>query len=161
MANWCYNTLAFEAEAGIIEELRLFFIGMAVKEIEQELGQLPLGYHGDTGYFFEIDVDQDRVCYMTKWAPNLEVAVFIAAQYKADFIYNYEELAMGIFGEAQYRAGVLTDVFLESEDFCNYSYNEDAENYTFEGEYYNSDYEILDILLERKKAKVNSGKRQG
>lgn len=154
MANWCYNTLRFEAEAGVMEALRLFFIEMSVKEVAHDLGQLPEGYPDKSGFLFDIEIDEDSLCYLTRWVPNTEVMVFVADQFGAGFSHSYEELAMGIFGEAVYSKGVLVDIYLEPSDFSQYQYLEESDNYLFEGEYYNSDWEILDILLERKKQQI-------
>ncbi len=45
---------------------------------------------------------------------------------------------------------LTTDIYLEDEDFEKYQYDEEAETYHFEGETYDSDYEILETLLHRK-----------
>jgi hypothetical protein len=62
----------------------------------------------------------------------------------------------GIYGQCTFENGVLTDTCLENEDLEQYSYNEETDDYTFEGETYKADYDILEILLERKKQNANT-----
>lgn len=142
--------MTFEADETVIEQIRLLFIEMAEKEILTNKGQLPEFYNADTGYLFETDWQDSGVTYLTKWTPNLLVMVVVADWYGADFLYNYEELNMGIYGLAVYRKGVLQDVYLVPEDFGLYEYDEQSESYVFEGEHYPDDWEILEILLQRK-----------
>lgn len=150
MANWCLNTVTFEANESVKEQIRLLFIEMAEREILSSKGQLPPDYVGDTGYLFEIDWLESGLCYLTKWSPNIPVVLAVADQYEAGFVYQYEELAMGIYGVAIYRNGVLNDIYLTSEDFGQYSYNDNTKTYSFEGDHYYDDWAVMEILLERK-----------
>lgn len=150
MANWCLNTVTFEASESVNEQIRLLFIEMAEREILSSKGQLPPDYVGDTGYLFEIDWLESQLCYLTKWSPNIPVVIAVAKQYNAGFIYRYEELGMGIYGVAIYRKGVLIDIYLASEDFEQYSYSDNGQTYVFEGEDYDNDWDVLEILLQRK-----------
>lgn len=150
MANWCLNTVTFEADETVMEKIRLLFIEMAEKEILTNKGQLPEFYHSETGYLFETDWQDSGVSYLTKWSPNLLVMVAVAFMYGADFLYNYEELNMGIYGVAIYRKGVLKDIHLQPEDFGVFDYDELSDCYVFEGRNYRSDADILEILLQRK-----------
>lgn len=150
MANWCLNTVKFEANEAGTEELRTLFLRMAEKEILENKGQLPTGYEGSRGYLFEIQMEDDQLSYLTKWSPNTEVIIFVAKQYGAGFIYNYEEYNMGIYGLAFYKNEQLQDISLNEEDFNLYQYNESDQNYAFEGRIFQDDWEIMEILLERK-----------
>jgi hypothetical protein len=58
-----------------------------------------------------------------------------------------------VFGEAAYQNGILTDTYLESRDFGLSEQDENKDTYTFEGNTYESEYDILEILLERKQQK--------
>ena len=51
---------------------------------------------------------------------------------------------------AVYSNNELSEIYLEEEDFEQYKYNEETDTYSFEEENYESDYEILEILLKRK-----------
>lgn len=150
MANWCLNTVTFEASESVNEQIRLLFIEMAEREILTSKGQLPPDYVGDTGYLFEIDWLDSQLCYLTKWSPNIGVIMVVADQYDAGFVYNYEELAMGIYGMAVYHKRILHDIYLEAEDFRQYTYNDNTQTYVFEGEDYDNDWDVLEILLQRK-----------
>jgi hypothetical protein len=65
-------------------------------------------------------------------------------------VQDYEEMGNLIYGQARYYKGILQDIYLEDEDFEQYEYDEETDNYLFEGETYNNDTEILEMLLERK-----------
>ena len=69
---------------------------------------------------------------------------------KVDFIYYYEEIGNQIYGVTVYSNNELKEICLEEEDFEQYDYQEETDNYFFEEEKYESDYEILEILLKRK-----------
>jgi hypothetical protein len=58
---------------------------------------------------------------------------------------------MCIFGETNYDGKTLTDVFLTDEDYEQITFDEENETYLFEGDTYESDYDIWETLLERKK----------
>lgn len=88
--------------------------------------------------------------YQTKWSPNIEIVQEIAEHYKVDFVLDYEEMGNLIYGQVSYYNGTLQDIYLEDEDFEQYEYNEETDKYDFEGKIYNSETEILEILLERK-----------
>jgi len=57
---------------------------------------------------------------------------------------------MGIYGISIFRKDILLDIHLEPEDFGLYEYDQQSESYVFEGENYRDDWEILEILLQRK-----------
>jgi len=67
---------------------------------------------------------------------------------------------MGVFGEATYENGTLIDHCLDYEDFARFDYGDDG-LYTFEGESYESDMEILELLLDRKKEGLDSSRGYG
>ena len=154
MANWCSNTVVFEGTLEAIEQIRWLFQAMATKEQQEQKGQLPdfVNQHNG-GYFFDLysdDINAEVFQYQTKWSPNIEIVQEIAERYKVDFVQDYEEMGNLIYGQARYYKGILQDIYLEDEDFEQYEYDEETDNYFFEDETYNSDTEILEILLERK-----------
>lgn len=52
-----------------------------------------------------------------------------------------------------YENGILADICLDDDaDFDKYHFMKDKNLWEFEGDIYESDYEIMEILLERKKA---------
>jgi hypothetical protein len=152
MANWCSNTVEFIGEHSQFEYLKILFEAMASKEKKEEKGQLPAFTHFDSGFLFDIRWEDGVLNYETKWAPNIEVLVAIADHFKVGFIYSYAEPGMSIFGETTYKDGILTDTYLDDDDTGQYEYDELADTYRFENQDYESSDEILDILLERKKA---------
>ena len=154
MANWCSNTVVFEGEPEAIEQIQQIqqlFKSMAEKQQEEECGQLPefVSEHNG-GYFFEIYQNDDVTGifqYETKWSPNIVEVQKIAEHYNVNFTQDYEELGNCVCGRATFADKLLTDIFLESEDFEQYDYHEETDTYHFEGEEYDSEYEILETLL--------------
>lgn len=160
MANWCSNTVVFEGKPEAIEQIQQLFKSMADKQQEKNCGQLPdFVEDSNGGYFFDIYQDDDVTGifqYETKWSPNIEVIQAIAEHYNVNFTQDYEELSNGVCGRAIFSDKLLTDIYLEFEDFDKYEFNEETDSYHFEGKDYESDYEILETLLERKIANHQS-----
>ncbi|WP_160370499.1 hypothetical protein [Sphingobacterium humi] len=154
MANWCNNTVVFEGKPEAIEQIQQLFTAMADKQEIENCGQLPdFVEDSNGGYFFDIFQEEDCTGvfqYETKWSPNTEVLKKIAERYKVDFIHDYEEMGCLIYGKATFSDKLLTDIYLEDEDFEGYKYDEESDSYDFEGKKYDSDCEILETLLERK-----------
>ncbi len=154
MANWCSNTVVFEGEPEAIEQIQQLFKSMAEKQQEENCGQLPdFVEDSNGGYFFDIYQDDDVTGifqYETKWSPNIEVVQAIAEHYNVSFTQDYEEMGNCICGRAIFSDKLLTDIYLDEEEFEQYEFDEETDTYHFEGEEYESDYEILETLLERK-----------
>lgn len=160
MANWCSNTVVFEGKPEAIEQIQQLFKSMAEKQQEENCGQLP-GFVEDSngGYFFDIYQEDDVTGifqYETKWSPNIEIVKAIAEHYKVNFTQDYEELGNCVYGKAIFSDKLLTDIYLDNEEFEQYGFDEETDTYHFEGEEYESDYEILETLLERKIANHQS-----
>lgn len=151
MANWCYNIVQFHAEEPTMELLEELFKEMADKEDETTEGQLPDFIKAQDGYFFYTDWEFGTLYYQTKHSPNLEIMKQVAGHFKTDFTFSYEETGNKLFGEYTYINGVLKNLCLNAEDFSQYKYNEETDEWFFEGEYFDNETEILDILLERKR----------
>ena len=159
MANWCSNSVAFEGNETALEQVKLEFVKMQLRENEENCGQLPKFVSDkNRGYFFDILLE-DGDCifnYQTRWSPNTEILLQIAEYFKVDFIYNYEEIGNQIYGIIFYLNNEVNEICLEEEDFEQYEYHEETDSYFFEDENYESDYEILEILLKRKIQKIQS-----
>ncbi|RWY48340.1 DUF1281 family ferredoxin-like fold protein [Mucilaginibacter gilvus] len=152
MANWCSNTVEFIGEHSQFEYLEVLFTAMAAKEKKECKGQLPAFVNEkDTGYLFETRWEGGILYYETKWSPNFGVMKHIAEHFRIGFIHRYAEPGNMVYGEASYKDGVFTDVFLQPVDYDLCGFDEDTDTYTFEGNTYESNDEILEILLERKK----------
>jgi len=88
----------------------------------------------------------------TKWSPNTEAVKQIAEHFKVNFTQDYEELGCLVYGQAIFENGILNDTCLDSQDFDSYELDDETDTYHFEGKEYDSEWEILDTLLERKMA---------
>jgi hypothetical protein len=157
MANFCCNTVHFIGNATNKEKLQELFAAMAAKEDETHEGQLPPFVAATEGYQFQTAWEDGVLFYQTKWSPNFEVIKQIADHFSMGFHMYYDELGNGIYGEALYENSKLVNLFLEDSDFEQYEYQEETEDYLFEGKLYESDYDILEILMERKKAALEYG----
>ena len=149
MANWCYNVVTFD-NANVLEQIKNLFESLAAKEEKENEGQLPDFVRNGERYMFSINWEEGSVSYETKWAPNTEEMKQIGDYYKTGFNHYYEELCNLIYGEARYENGILTNACLESSDFDLFEENEDDGIWSFEGQKYENEYDILEILLERK-----------
>ena len=92
--------------------------------------------------------------YETKWSSNIEVVQAIAEYYHVNFVQDYEEMSNLIYGKAIFYDKLLTDIYLEDEDFARYQFDEETDTYHFENEEHESNYEILETLLKRKIASI-------
>lgn len=154
MANWCSNTVVFEGKPETITAIQKLFQLMKKEEEETEEGQLPEFISKDNGgYFFNIywnEGDEGQFQYKTKWSPNIEIIQKIAEHYDVNFTHDYEEIGNLVYGRATFFDKVLTDIYLEDEDFDQYNFNEETDTYHFEEKTFDSDCGILETLLERK-----------
>lgn len=153
MANWCSNTVTFTGNEETTDKILQLFTTMMEQENKSKEGQIPDFVQEKSGFFFEIyqnEADQCTFQYETKWCPNIEVLYLISEHYNAEFVLEYAELGCCIFGRTTHQNQVLDDVCLDFSDFDKYQYYEETDTYQFEGEAYDSDMEILEILLKRK-----------
>ena len=149
MANWCYNVVTFD-NSNVLEQLKNLFESLEEKCEKEEQGQLPDFIQNGERYMFSINWEDDTVSYETKWSPNFEEMKQIADYYKTEFNYYYEELGNLVYGVARYENSILTDTFLDNSDFDLFNQIEDEDKWMFEGQTYESEFDILEILLERK-----------
>lgn len=153
MANLCSNYVVFKGNQKAIKDIHTLFHYMKEQEEATGRGQLPAFLSEEDGYFFDLywnEHDMDNYQYTTRWAPNTEVVQKIAIRYGVGFTLEYEEMGCLVYGRAKFNGGILTDICLENEDFDAYIWNEEEDTYLFEGETFYSQWEILDILLERR-----------
>lgn len=153
MANWCSNRVEFAGDGKALQEVHEFFVSMQNEEEATGNGQLPDFMETDSGYFFSLYRNEGEVGmfeYETRWSPNTDVLKVIAERFGVGFTHYYEEIGNCIYGVTEYKDGDETETDLDFEDFDRYEYSEDDGLYYFEGDTYESDYEILEILLERK-----------
>ncbi|MBZ4192021.1 hypothetical protein [Niabella beijingensis] len=156
MANWCNNVVWFEADPTTLQSIKNMFLQMAKKEKATREGQLPAFIKDERDWFFDIRwEEEDALYYDTRWSPNIEIVRQIAEHYKVNFTYDYEELGCLVYGRVTYTDGILTNTFLEQSDFDAFELDEDTDLYHFEGETYESEFEILETLLDRKIALNN------
>ncbi|OYD43649.1 DUF1281 family ferredoxin-like fold protein [Sphingobacterium cellulitidis] len=160
MANWCYNVVQFSGDEQKIKEIDALFNEMSEREKQAREGQLPSFVEADTGYLFDIYVQDGYISYETKWAPNTDVLVQIADHFQTGFIHEYQEPGMCIFGEATYQDKELVDISLDDNDLELFHYEDDI-GYVYEGQTYESDVEIMELLLEKKKGGLDSPRGYG
>ncbi|KUJ58342.1 DUF1281 family ferredoxin-like fold protein [Chryseobacterium aquaticum] len=153
MANWCSNKVTFIGTQKKLSEVSNLFQQMIDNEKEGSIGQMPGFINKKDGYFFEIDkntIDDYTFCYDTRWSPNIEILWLIANHYNVEFVLDYEEYGMKLFGKTIYENQFLNDCRLSLNDFKNIVYDEESDHFEFEGKTYEDDSEIIQILLNRK-----------
>ena len=154
MANWAQNWVNFLGEETQIKKVNAMFKAMHEKEKETNEGQIPpFMKEPKQDWFFEIyEDDSEVISYATKWSPNVLDLIEIANYFNLGFEVRYEESSNQIFGKAIFTAGNTEAKFydLKSEDFDQFEYNEDNDIYTYKGEEYECESDILDIIFEEK-----------
>lgn len=154
MANWCQHWLSFQGEESKIKEVVAMFQAMEQKGKETNEGQKPdFIQEVKQDYFFDIYTDESEiVSYNTKWSPNLEDIIEIANHLDLNFECTYQELGENIFGKAVFTAGNSEAKIydLESSDFDLYSFNQDKDIYSYQGEESESEEDILMQIFKEK-----------
>lgn len=152
MANWCNNYLVLNGtEAAIQNTIKVF------SEIEEEQNRtgkyyLPEFVTAESSQMTDIVVSENTINYQTRWVPNLEALVQIARHTGVDFVSQYDELQMGIIGEASYQNGEFSNVRLDGNDLQQYRYDIGTAMYLYNGRNYEDEWSVLMELLETKKA---------
>lgn len=154
MPNWCSNVVEFTGDEEQLAGLKKLFEIMAAKESETQCGQLPDFISAENGgYFFDTRWEDEILYYETKWSPNTEVLKQVADHFQTGFTSSYAEPGNFVYGEVCYRDGeVMENIELDHFDSQQYKYDEASDKYAFEGQIYESDAEIIEALLERKRA---------
>src|SRR5690606_29944047 len=162
MENWCSNSVQFSGDAGAIHEITWLFRAMSALEKETGQGQRPPFVAGDDGDIHNIDSFEPSICVATRSVPNTHLLGPTAHGYGAGRALDYHQLGCALFGQAEYLQGTLTDIRLGVEDFEQFSYDLKQQAYTYEGLYYDSDAEILEMMLAIKKEQLDypSGHRR-
>lgn len=155
MATWCYNTVHFSGDEQTIKEIDLLFNKMKRYEDQTREGQLPTFIESDEGHFHYISNEDSSVNYETKYRQNTDILVQIADHFEVNFLYEYYEPEMWIYGQATYQEGVLSDICIDPEQTEDVEYL-GLEGYRFEGRSYETDMEIMELLLERKKNELDT-----
>lgn len=145
----------FNGSDTAITELEELFNGMAAMQLMGEHEQLPDFIKVQEGHFYNIRWEDGVLYYETKWSPNISVLKIVVDRYGVGFIQDYAEIGMRIYGRAVYQHRILTDTFLEEADYESYIHQDENDTWLFEGREYNSDVEILEILLQRRLTKRN------
>lgn len=147
--------IQFNGSDTAISELEELFNGMAAMQLMGENEQLPDFIKVQEGHFYNIRWEDGVLYYETRWSPNIHVLKTIADKHRVDFIQDYAEIGMRIYGRVVYQNHILTDTFLEEADFESYIHQSENDTWLFEGREYNSDVEILEIILQRRLTKGN------
>jgi hypothetical protein len=154
MANICSNTITFTGTD-------LSIIRKAITEIESKHkegeGWLPDGFIGSyLHYLFDVDVqdyETDIVfnCW-TKWAPPIEEMLHLCKGANINIELQYEEMGCQLYGvyHYDYATDTLSDTCLDYNDFARVVYDDDNDEYTFDGEPIESDSEAYEEILEEK-----------
>lgn len=150
MANWCFNMVIFQGEGCQMNKLDGIIGQMIKAEKSEDKGQLFPMVKADTGYLFQITFDNGLLCYLTKYGPNTEVLITVADALGLDYVHNYDEPAMGVYGKDIYKDGELKEAFITMEDYGLYDYDSDKDCYLYKGEEYEEINEVYDLILREK-----------
>ena len=155
MKDYCSNFIHFTGDPQALKEVWWLFRAMSALERITGLGQRPPFLTGDEGLFYNIDFTDSKIYLETESIPKLDLLVQLADRYDVSFSVDYHELGHAVFGEAVYLHGVLNDIRLDVDDFERFTYDMQEQAYVFDGLYYESDVEVLEILLNMKKEQLD------
>lgn len=152
MANWCFNSVTFSGSESNTNKVIELFNQLHKQEKKEQCGQKPDFVQGDN-YFFNIVINEDiNIQFESRWSPIISELVEIAKEFDLDFESTYEENGNLIFGKAIYKSGneEAEILNLTDADFNLFDYDEEKDTYIYNGEEYESDFEILENIWEKK-----------
>ena len=144
MANSCSNFITTDNEKVINVFKRL-----AKKEKKTKEGQT-LKYFKDHVLLCELVVEEGHLFCETRWVPPINTVVNLAKKYDCVIEMDYDEPGCLLYGKIIADKAGYTEYALSDEDWDLFEYDEDKDAYLFEGEYWDSENDIKDIIIERK-----------
>jgi hypothetical protein len=90
--------------------------------------------------------------FETKWSPMIVEFRKRANVYGVDFIYQYEEMGYGLYGEYVYAGGQGKHFRISPSEFKQIVESEDGNGWVYKKKQWSSRYDIFDMILNRKKA---------
>jgi hypothetical protein len=151
MANWCSNSVVFTGDDDKVKAIYNLFADMEAKQTQTGHYQLPEFAKDEKGVMVDIVLHKNGLSFETRWVPNLKLLIEIADFYQAGFVSKFEEMMMGIMGEARYDAGTLTMVSLDEADFRQIRYDAVKQGYPCNDQVFEYEGDLLDYILEQKK----------
>lgn len=145
MPNWCSNFILTGNQ-----DVKDVFEELIKNQAESGNGET-LDWFEDDRYLFDIYIEGDCIYFSTKWSPALKTGEALAKLFNTEIVLGYDEPGNLVYGKAIFNSkGEIKDYYLSDLDFNKYDYDEDKDCYIYEGEEYESDYEIKEILLEKR-----------
>lgn len=155
MANWCVNWVTVEGKEANVNSLMEEVNALSVKADVEDRGVRPSEI-GDLRYMFFIYINNDdSFSFESKWTPANDSLQFLAKKHQVTITNRYSELGCMVFGQWTGDGETEEDVWLTDEEWeLAVSGDEDGSYYTYEGEEYENEEEILDIILDNKIEKL-------
>lgn len=154
MANWCSNYVEYKGEEANISSLLEELEELEEKNRKTELGVRP-SEEGDLKYMFELYIDDESFSFESKWSPANDSLQFLAKKYQVTIVNRYSELGCMVFGQWTGDGEIEEDVWLTKEEWeLAVPGDEDRSYYTYEGQEYEYEEDILDIILDDKIKKL-------
>lgn len=149
MPNWCSNSVVFSADEQTLENIHNLFAEIQQKQEADNRYHLP-DFAICEGYMQDIVIEPKRICFETRWSPNISLLAEIADHYKATFASRYMEMSNGLFGEARYDYNTLTVVNLDQDDFKTIRYDRQKNGYPCAEQVFEYEGDLLDYILDQK-----------
>lgn len=142
MANNCANTILFLGDR--VEE--------CMEYIKSRMTEDGTGIYLIDGehekYCFDLTIEDNVIDFITKWSPDIEQVHQLALKFNLDYRYNYEETSSFVYGCVISDGGNLSVIDLEEKHFDEIECDDETGMYTWRSEEYESEADILDMLLE-------------
>lgn len=160
MANMCSNFLFITGGEEVNKKAFIeSFKEMKRKADETSLYQFPVEIEvtpENRHYLCDFDIteDQETISFLSRWSCPVELLTDMGKHHKISFKCDYDEGA-DYYGATFYyhETDSSKNIFLDDEDLEQYQASDDGV-YSFRGEIWDSDSEILDILLTEKIEKL-------
>jgi hypothetical protein len=151
MPNWCNNFLSFSGENA--ETAIQLFEELSERCSKTGEGCVPsfIVPSEQLRYFFDVSVDEGAINFESKWDPPLQTLERIGKLLDVAWFLEYVEYGNGVYGKATFSSlKGLADYPLDNADFEQYVYDEENDNYIYEGQEYECEDTILEILWDKK-----------
>ncbi len=162
MANHCSNSITFHGkDLGKIKQM----IAEAI-EVNETEGWLPESLDKDkldylfldyVHYLFDVQIiseaeDEIQIQCWTKWAPPIHELEIIGREAGVSITCWYDEPGMAIYGQSFYdvESDSTIDIRLDDADTDRVQYDEENDQYLFDGESVESDSEAYQTMLDNK-----------
>lgn len=151
MANLCWNLVTFRGTEDNLTQMRTCFSELASRGYG-----LPDFVDKECGVFFDLGLKNDTITYHSRYNPNLNAVAQTAEHFGLDYTHSFHEFNLGIMGEANRIKGDYGITRLIGQDINLGVYDPACDHVAYNGQFYDTIYDLMPVLLSDKKALAES-----